>query len=113
MSSRFDRTIIVQIVVAPFGKPHELFRLVGQREQSLAKGYRNGRIPPAVHDQERSGDTRNALVGMKLISQQPTYRHYSKKRGGGNVRYRGIGCLQYELSDRLLGCQCDRDTAAQ
>src|SRR5216684_6146116 len=99
MSSRFDRTIIVQIVVAPFGKPHELFRLVGQREQSLAKGYRNGRILPAVHDQERGRDTRNALIRMKLISQQPAYRQDRKSRSG-NVRDRGIRCLQYELSDR-------------
>src|SRR5258706_11356711 len=112
MSSRFGRTIIVQIVVTPFGKPYELFRLVGQREQSLAKGYRNGRIPPAVHDQQRSGNTRNALVRMKLISQQPTYRQDRKSRSG-NVRDRGVGSLQDQLSDRLIGRQCDRDAAAQ
>ena len=112
MSSRIDRAIIVQIVVAPFGKPHELFRLAGEREQSLAKGNRNGRILPAVHDQERSGDTRNALVRMKLIPQQPTYRQDRKSRSG-NVRDRGVGSFQDEPSDRAIGRQCDRDAAAE
>ena len=43
MSRRFDRAEIVQIVVAASGKADELFRLVGQRKQPLAEGYRNGR----------------------------------------------------------------------
>src|SRR5258707_8548836 len=112
MSSRFGSAIIVQIVVAPFGKPHELFRLVGEREQSLAKGYRNGRIPPAMHDQERSGDTRNALVRMKLIPQQPTYRQ-DRKNPRGNGRDPGVGSFPDELSDRVNGPQSDPDAAAQ
>src|SRR5258705_1273160 len=106
MPSPVDRTIIVQIVVAPFGKPHELFRLVGQREQSLAKGYRNGRIPPAVHDQERSGDMRDARVRMKLISQQPAYRQDRKSRSG-NVRDRGVWSFHDEPSDPLIGRPLD------
>src|SRR5260370_41311228 len=99
MSGRFGSAIIVQIVVAPFGKPHELFRLAGEREQSLAKGNRNGRILLAVHDQERSGDTRYALVRMKLIPQQPTYRQDRKSRSG-NVRDRGVVRFPAEVSDR-------------
>src|SRR5260370_34929144 len=111
MSSRFGSAIIVQIVVAPFGKPHELFRVVGEREQSLAKGNRNGRILLAVHDQERSGDTRYALVRMKLIPQQPTYRQ-DRKSPSGNVPHRGGGGFQDKLSDRDSGRQSVPDGAA-
>src|SRR5713226_309990 len=108
MSSRFDRTVIVKIVVVPVGKPHELLRLTGEREQSLAKTYRNGGIARAVHDQKRSADARNALVGAKLIPYQPTNRHDSEKRSG-DVHYRRIGGFQYYFSDRLIGRQrhCD------
>ena len=112
MSSRFDRAIIIQIVVTTVGKPQELFRLMGEREQPLAQTYRNCEVPLAVHDQKRSGDARNALVRAKLVPYQPTNRHDSKNQAG-NIRYRRIGGFQYHLSDRLLGRQRDRDTAAQ
>src|ERR1700686_1574717 len=35
MPGRFDRTIIIEIVMTAFGKPHESFRLVGKREKTL------------------------------------------------------------------------------
>src|SRR5260370_20707902 len=72
MSSRFDRTIIVQIVVTTVGKPHKLFRLMGEREQLRTHGYRNCGIARAVHDQKRSGNAHDALVRPKLIPYQPT-----------------------------------------
>src|SRR6266851_8310971 len=78
ISSPFDRPVIVQIVVVPAGKPHELLRLMGEREQSLAKTYRNGGIARAVHDQKRSADAPDALVRAKLIPYQPTNRRNSK-----------------------------------
>ena len=112
MSSRFDRTIIVQIVVTTVGKPHKLFRLMGEREQSLAKAYRNGGIARAMHDQEGSRNTRNALVRAKLIPYQPTNRHNSKTRAG-NLRYRRIGSFQYYFCNGLIGRQRVRDTAPQ
>src|SRR6266403_298791 len=99
MSSRLDRTIIIQIVVTTVGKPLELFRLMGEREQSLAKTYRNGGIARAMHDREGSGYAHDALVRAKLIPYQPTNRHKPKKRAG-NVRYRRIGSFQYDFSDR-------------
>src|ERR1700688_454381 len=101
MSSRFDRTIIIQIIVTTVGKPLELFRLMGEREQPLAKSYRNCEVPRAVHDQKRSSDARNALVRAKLVPYQPANRHNSKKQAG-NIRYRRIGGLQYQLSHPLL-----------
>ena len=78
-------TVIIQIVVAAFGKTHELFRLMGEREQSLAKAKRNNGIACAMHEQEGSGDTPNALVGAKLIPDQPTYRHDSKSEAAMSV----------------------------
>ncbi len=108
LSRGFDRTIIVQIIVASFGKPHELFRFMGEREQSLAKSDRNGGIACAMHDQERSRDTRNALVGAKLIPHQPAHRHDSKPRAG-NVRDRRIGRFQDQFPDRLRGRQRHRN----
>ena len=37
MSSRLHRTVMIEIVVAALGKPHELFGLMGERKQLLAK----------------------------------------------------------------------------
>ena len=70
MSRGFDRAKTVQIVVAASRKPHELFRLMGQREQALAKGDRNRGIAVAMHDQQGRGDPRDAPIGTKLIAHQ-------------------------------------------
>ena len=98
--------------MATLRKPDKLFWLAGERKQSLAKADGDGGIAYAMHDQEGSGDARNALVGAKLVPDQPTDRHNSKQRAG-NVHDRSIGRFQYELSDRSIGCQCNRDPAPE
>src|SRR6185437_15401429 len=90
LSGCLNRTIIVQVVMASFRKPHELFRFMGEREQMLAQSDRNCWIAGAMHDQKPGRDTRYARVGSKRIPDQPTYRHESKPRGR-HVRNRRIG----------------------
>src|SRR5450756_2944749 len=66
-----DGTVLVQIVVASLGKPNELLRLTGKREQSFAKADRDGRVSRAVHDQEGNRHARNPQVRAKRIPDQP------------------------------------------
>jgi len=109
---RFDRAIIVQIVVPPFGKPHELFRLMGERKQTLAKDNRYCDVSAAVHEQERRFHPRDALVGTKSIPHHETYREERKHRRS-NVSNRRVGRLQDQLADRLFRSQRHRHAAAE
>ena len=56
--------------MATLRKPDKLFWLAGERKQSLAKADGDGGIAYAMHDQEGSGDARNALRNWSLISQR-------------------------------------------
>ena len=113
LSRRFDRAKIVQIVVAAAGKPHELLRLVRERKQALAKSDRNRWIACAMHDQQRRGDPRDALIGVKLDPASARRTGTNRNSERGDIRRRRIGRFQDQLSDRLLGRQRHRDAGAE
>ena len=98
--------------MAAFGKPHELFRLIGEGKQLLAKAQGNDGILCTVHDKNGSGDARYALVGPKRIPRQPARRHDSENRRR-DVGDRRIGRFQDDLADGMIGRHCDSHTAAQ
>ena len=50
---RFDRAILVEVVMPATGKAHELPGLAGKREQTLAEPDRDRGIVSAMHDQQR------------------------------------------------------------
>src|SRR5271168_2429364 len=108
----FDGAMIIQIVMSAFGKTHELFRIVGEREQPLTQIDRYLGIPPAVHDQKRHPDAGHAPVGIKRVLDQPAYR-YEGQFGGSDIRDRGVRRFEDEFADRMVCRQRDGDPAAE
>src|SRR6266851_2429546 len=109
---RIDRAEIIQVLVPAAGKPHELLRLMGEREQAFSEAARNSRIVGAMHDEKRHGDARDALVRVKLIAHQETDRHDPKQRAG-DVHGRCIGRFQDQFSDWMFRRHGDRDAGAE
>jgi hypothetical protein len=64
--------------VAAVREPNELLRFVRQRKKAFAEDDRDRGVARAVHDQERSVDPRNPLVGMERIL-------IAKRTGNGNA----------------------------
>ena len=64
---RLDHTKIVEIIVPSSGEPDKLSWLMGERQQALTQGDRNRSIVVAMRDEQRSADSRDAPIGMKLI----------------------------------------------
>src|ERR1700722_13719693 len=82
LSGSLDRTIIIQIVMASFRKPHELFRFMSEREQTLAQHDRDRWIMGALHDEQRHLYPRDTLIGSELVPHQQAQRHEPEYRRG-------------------------------
>lgn len=65
MTCGLNRPIIVEVIMAAFGKADELLGLVCEGEQAFAEADRDHGVAAAMHDQERHGDRRNPLIRME------------------------------------------------
>src|ERR1700675_1446788 len=63
LSRDFQRTEIIEVSMTAARKLDELLRFVRERKQAFAESDRYRGIVGTVHDQERRGHARDALVG--------------------------------------------------